>query len=339
MTRALIAVATLALAGLLAPGAAGAQESGAPSTHLLVVTGLGGGDEFADLFHAQAAAFVDAARDRWGLPASHVIWLAEDPAVDPERIRGRSTREEIEHQLTALAGRTRPDDMVLILLIGHGTGSGEESRLNLPGPDLSGADLAKWLGAFTTQTLAVVNTASASGGFVPSLSARGRVVVTATRSTREVERTHFADFFVEAFRDDGADTDKDARVSLLEAFAYARAEVERFYDRENQLLTEHAVLDDNGDGEGSAEPSTTGDGALAGRFFLAASSAAVAARANDDPELRALLEAKARIETDIAALRARKDDMTPDAYDAELERLLLELATTNRAIRAREDGS
>ena len=346
------ALAGVALAGLLAPllaaGPLGprparAQQPGAagtPSTHLFVVTGLGGSPEFAELFETQAAGLVDAARDRWGLPEGYVTWLAEDPTRDPARIAGRSTREEIERGLAAIAGRAGPNDAVLVLLIGHGTGQGEESKLNLPGPDLTGADLAAWLGAFGTRTVAVVNTASASGGFVPALSADGRIVVTATRSTREAERTHFARFFVEAFRDEGADTDKDGRVSLLESFGYARAEVARHYERENQLLTEHALLDDDGDGEGSAEPSAaSGDGALASRFFLAASSAAVAARAADSPELRALLVEKTRIETDIVALRARQSEMIPEAYDAALEALLLELATTNRAIRALEDGT
>lgn len=333
------------LAGLLAPGLgpanAPAQEPGGslPSTYLLVVTGLGGSPEFGDLFHAQAADLVQAARERWGLPEAQVTWLAEDPAREAA-IGGRSTREEIEGALTGLAGRAAPDDAVLVVLIGHGTGQGEESKLNLPGPDITGSDLAGWLGAFTTQTVAVVNTASASGGFVPALSGDGRIVVTATRSTREAERTHFAEFFVEAFRDEGADTDKDGRVSLLEAFGYARTEVERFYERENQLLTEHAVLDDDGDGEGSAEPSgAAGDGALASRFFLAASSAAVTAGAADSPELRALLEEKARIEEEIAALRARREEMTQEAYDAALEALLVELAGVNRAIRELEDGS
>lgn len=328
--------------GALAGGAGSplaAQAASAPATHVVVVSGLAGGAEYADLFQRQAAAFVEAARERWGLPSERIVWLAEDPAGAPG-IRGRSTREALVAELASLAARAGPDDAILILLIGHGTGAGDESKLNLPGPDLSGADLAAALRPFATQTVAVVNTASASGGFVPALSADGRIVVTATRSAREAERTHFADFFVEAFRDDGADADKDARVSLLEAFDYARAEVERYYDRENQLLTEHAVLDDDGDGTGTDAPAAAGgDGALAGRFYLAAASPAVAGAAAADPELRALLAEKDRIEREIAALRGRREEMTQLAYDAALEALLVELATTNRAIRAREGGS
>jgi len=311
-----------------------------PSTHVILVTGLGGAPEYSDLFLAQGRSLLEAARGRWGLPEANTVWLAEAPERAPELIKGRSTREALEAEVLAAAGRAGPDDGVLIVLIGHGSGSGDESKINLPGPDVSGADLAVWLNAFTTQTVAVVNTASASGGFVAALSGARRIVVTATRSTRERERTYFGSYFVDAFIAAGADTDKDERVSLLEAFQYARREVGRRYERDHQLLTEHALLDDNGDGEGTAEPgSTEGDGSLAGGFFLASAGRGVTEAAADDPELARLLVEKGRLEGRIAALRMIKDTMDPAAYDAQLETLVLELATTNRSIREKGGGS
>jgi len=193
-----------------------------PSTQVLLVTGLGGAPEYSDLFLTQGRSLLEAARGRWGLPEDNTVWLAEAPERAPDLIKGRSTREAIEAEVLAAARRAGPDDGVLIVLIGHGSGAGEDSKINLPGPDLSGADLAVWLNAFTTQTVAVVNTASASGGFVSALSGDRRIVVTATRSTRERERTYFGSYFVDAFVAEGADTDKDDRVSLLEAFRYSR---------------------------------------------------------------------------------------------------------------------
>jgi len=312
----------------------------APSTHLILVTGLGGAPEYSDLFLAQGRSLLEAARGRWGLPEANTVWLAEAPERAPGLINGRSTRKALEAEVLAAAGRAGPNDGVLIVLIGHGSGSGGDSKINLPGPDVSGADLAVWLNAFTTQTVAVVNTASASGGFVSALSGDRRIVVTATRSTRERERTYFGSYFVDAFIADGADTDKDQRVSLLEAFQYARREVGRRYERDNQLLTEHAMLDDNGDGEGTAEPgATVGDGPLAGGFFLASAGRTVTRAAADDPELARLLIEKGRLEGRIAALRMMKDTMDPAKYDAQLETLVLELATTNRSIRDKGSGS
>ena len=182
--------------------------------------------------------------------------------------------------------------------------------------------------------MAVVNAASASGGFVPAVAGERRIVVTATRSPRERERTHFGGFFIDAFALDEADVDKDERVSLLEAFRYATGEVRRRYERDNEMLTEHALLDDDGDGEGSLEPSPDGpDGALANRFFLALAPAALAGAAADDPAVAALLERKREVEDGIAALRARRDEMEEEEYDAQLETLLVELARINRALR------
>ncbi|MDH3735181.1 MAG: C13 family peptidase [Gemmatimonadota bacterium] len=328
----------LAVFSLAAPAPGVSQGSGAPTTHLIVVTGLGGQPEYSDLFHTQGKSLMGAAEDRWGVPRDNIVWLAEAPDRDPDLVSDRSTKEALEAAILSAASRAGPSDGVMIVLIGHGSGEGDESKINLPGPDLSGGDLAEALGAFSSQTVAIVNTASASGGFVQALSGERRIVVTATRSPREKERTYFGSYFVDAYLDEGADVDKDERVSLLEAFQFASGEVARRYERDNQMLTEHALLDDNGDREGSAAPGATqSDGALAGRFFLVSTSKSVAQQAVDDPELAALLEDKTRIETAIARLRQLRDTMDPAAYDAELERLVLELASVNRQIRDKGD--
>ncbi|MCG8468466.1 MAG: hypothetical protein MJB57_09710 [Gemmatimonadetes bacterium] len=336
-TRRFTTAGLVIVAALSAVGSLAAQGG---RTHVLVVTGLGGEPEYAQLFRTQATAFLDAARDRWGVPESDLSWLAEDPAVAPERVAAKSTRDAVEERIEDMAAAAGADDRILLLFMGHGSGSGDDSKINLPGPDVSGADLAVWLEAFPTQTVAVVNAASASGGFIPALGGERRVIVTATRTANERWRTHFGTFFVDAFALDGADADKDDRVSLLEAFTYAKAEVERYYARDGQIPTEHALLDDNGDGEGSLEATIEGpDGALASRFFLTRAPRALAGRTADDPELAALLEKKTRLEEDIAALRARRDEMDATSYEARLEALLLELAVTSRAIRDREGGA
>ncbi len=302
-------------------------------THVIIVTGLSGTDEYAEGLKEGAETLIRVLDERPGDDPGTVEWLAEDVAVS-QRVTGRSTLEEIEQRLEALAGVAELGDAVFILLLGHGSGRGEESRLNLPGPDLDGATLSTWLEPLRAHRVGVVNAASASGGFVGALSSPGWIVATATRSPREREHSHFGRFFVEAFADGQGDVDKDERVSLLEAFQYAKGEVARHYERDNQLLTEHPLLDDTGDGEGSLEPSATGaDGSLASRFFLTPATGAAAAA--DDPELRRLLEEKETIEDQIASLRARRESFTETEYDAALEELLLDLAVLNRAIRER----
>jgi hypothetical protein len=195
------------------------------------------------------------------------------------------------------------------------------------------------LDRFTAQPVVLVNTTSASGDFIKDLSGPRRTIITATKSPFERNETVFGQFFVEAFVRDVADIDKDERVSMLEAFNYAAHEVRRAYESQDRLLTEHAQLDDNGDGEGSGEPDpTTGDGALAQTFVLQGTAATVKA-ASADTVLATLQRQQRELQQAIANLRARKAEMEPAAYDAELERLLLELARVAQEIRERGGGA
>lgn len=290
--------------------------------HVLVVSGSGGEPAYSDEFHAWGTAMVDAAVNRLGLPADRVVYLAENPSRDPVRIAARSTKEELEKRLRQLARNAGPGDRILILLIGHGSSDARGARINLPGPDLTAAELAALLDLFTAQRVAVVNAASASGDFHAPLESGNRTVITATRSGLERNATVFGRFFVEAFGGDVADADRDGRVTLLEAFEYAVREVERFYTSRNRLQTEHARL------EGNRE--------LARSFHLAAAPAA--ATAVSSPELQQLFDERQRLEREIEALRARRSEMDEARYQAELERLLVELALKNREIRARGAG-
>ncbi len=309
------------------------------ASHVLVIVGLGGDLENADRFHQWAVTLVDAARGRYGLPAESVIYLGEDPSRDPQRISGRSTREGIAGAIDRMAARARPGDRVLIVLIGHGASATGGARFNLPGPDLSAAEFAKLLERFAAQTVVFVNTASASGGFVAALSGRDRTIITATKTDGEKNQTRFGEYFAAAFAsaDADADTDKDGRVSVLEAFLWARARVADSYNRDGQLLTEHAVLDDNGDGKGTDAPGQPGaDGALARTLFLSAASATRPSSDQGDPELRALAAQRDALEAKIAALKAAKDQTDPEKYEQELEQLLIELARVNRAVREKQ---
>jgi hypothetical protein len=308
-------------------------------SHLLVVVGLGGDLENADRFHQWAVTLVDAARGRYGLPADSVTYLGEDPSRDPVRISGRSTREAVAGAVAQIASRARPGDRVFIVLIGHGASATAAARFNLPGPDLTAPEFAKLLDRLASQTVVFVNTASASGGFVPALAGKDRAVITATKTDGEKNQARFGEYFVAAFAatDSDADTDKDGRVSVLEAFLWARARTTDSYNRDGQLLTEHAVLDDNGDGKAADAPGQPGgDGTLSRTIFLSAASSTRPSGDVSDPELRALVAQRDALEARIAALRAAKDGTAPDKYERDLEQLLIDLARVNRAVREKQ---
>ena len=311
-------------------------------SYLLIVSGLGGEPSYRDQFYESSIALLEAASSRYGLPAEDIWYLGEEPERDPERMRGKSTKEAVEDALGEIAERVEQGDQVFIVLIGHGSYRSGESRFNLPGPDMTADEFAVLLDRFGAQQVVFVNAASASGGFVQALSAENRVIVTATKSGMERNETLFGKYFIEAYVVDGADVDKDKRVSVLEAFEYARLHVAEAYQEDNQLRTEHAVLDDNGDKQGSQRPlesgEASGDGVVAKLSFMMSGTIPGAARSDDgaseDPELVALYKDKLALEQRIEALKLQKETMAPELYFEELEKLLVDLARKNRAIGA-----
>jgi hypothetical protein len=320
-------------ATLPGPGALAAQE-----THLVVISGLGGDPEYQEMFVDWGLTLMDAAAAS-GIPAENAIYLAEDPSVAPGRIQGRSTREDVQRVLEGIATGTPTDDRVLIVLIGHGSGEGEESRVALPGgPSLRATEYALLLERLAPRTVALVNVASASGDFIPVLAGEGRIVVTATRSSRQRNATLFGGYFADAFTGGKADADRDGRVSVLEAFEYARQETDRYYNDRGLIIPETALLEDRLDGEGvEAAGGDTGVGLLAQRFFL--ESVVPGDIEGDGPtaeRLRELYLERARIEDEIAGLQQRQSTLEPDAYRAALEGLLVQLAEIGNEIRTLE---
>ncbi len=318
-----------------------AAPATAQQTHIIVITGLSGDPAYAEEFHRWATTLIDAATDRYELPAENIIYLAEKTEVDPARIEARSTRENVERAFATVAERAQPDDRVLVLLIGHGTYSNGESRFNLPGRDLTAKDYARLLEPLGAQQVAFVNAATASGGFIEVLSGEGRAVVTATRSGGQWNAAVFGGYFVEAFADGEAESDqnKDGRVSVLEAFEYAVAQVARDYESDGRLQTEHALLDDNGDGEGTREPdplTTTTDGAFARTLFISAGDGAGVAGLPDDPALRALYQERLDLQEQVEALQAIRAGTDETIYQTEMERLLVAMALKSREIREAE---
>jgi hypothetical protein len=317
------------------PSALYAQRS-----HLLIVSGLGGEPSYTAQFRAWGLALADVARKRYGVPDSEVVYLAEEGAKDA-RIAGASTKVNVEATLARFAKNAAPGDEVVIVLIGHGSGAQDDSKISLPGPDMSARDFAKDLAAFKAQQVAFVDLTSASGDMMLVLSAPNRVIITATKSSFERNESVFVKYFITALTGDGADVDKDGRVSLLEAYRYAVTETHRYYEDQGRLQTEHAQLDDDGDKKGTAEPDmrvASGDGALARRIFLGGGVYASMAGAND-PKLAALYKERFALEGRIDELKKRKTAMSADAYDDALENLLVELAMKSKEIRAMEGRS
>jgi hypothetical protein len=282
---------------------------------LLVVVGLAGDPEQGELFRKWATDLA-AASERLGVARENIVQVGGE--------RG-ATQDGIQKAVAALAGRTTAEDLVMIVLFGHGTFDGSAAKFNLSGPDATAADFEPLLDKLPSRHIVFVNTASASGPFLEPLSGPKRTIITATRSGSEQFATLFGGYFVDALTAEAADADKNRRVTVLEAFEHAKREVARAYEREGLLATEHALIDDG------AKAAAT--------LALGSADPATASALPADPKLRALYEERREIEKRIESLKLLKSNMDQQRYLSELEKLATALALKTREIRQAEGKS
>ena len=224
---------------LLAPAVCAQKQVAAdPNKYAVIINGAGGDPAYAKQFEQWTAELKSALLERFAFEAKNLLVLENAKAIDV-----RNTFAQLKSQMEA-------NNVLFVFLIGHGSFDGKESKFNLVGPDLAASEYNTLLSALPTKRVIVLNMASASGEFIKSLSAKGRIIITATKSGQETNATRFAGFFITALKAPDADTDQDGHVSILEAFVYANRLTADFYTRAGRLATEHALIDDNGDGVG-----------------------------------------------------------------------------------------
>jgi hypothetical protein len=296
----------VALAVCGAPWTAGAQNRSA-----VIVFGAPGGDTYATTYAGWESALVTTLRDRLGFAPERITVLSGRSTEGSLR----STEANVRRVLATLPAGGR-DDVVLVVLIGHG---------NL--------DAAQWGGLLASLPgrLVFVNATGASFPFLEQLSGPNRIVITATDSTAQRFDTVFPELFVKAVDDPATDQDRNGRLSLWEVFTATSAAVRQYYEQRGQLATERALLDDNGDRVGREAGAPGQDGALARTTYLDADPVDAAT----DPEVAALLTRQRALEEQAEALKLRKPVMPPAQWEAQFEKLMIELARVSRAIRSR----
>lgn len=313
------------LFSLLAPSL-GASVGSNPAVDLLIIVGAAGEKEFGKEFQEAKIDWQNAAT------SANRSFAVVDAEAD-----GTNQLARINQLMPVQAAGAGE---LWIVLIGHGTFDGKEAKFNLAGPDLSAKNLSQML-AQLKRPAVIVNSASSSAPFMNELSKADRIVVTATKSGYEENYTRFGKYFAKAIANTGADIDQDGQVSVLEAFLMASREVEEFYRAEKRLPTEHALLDDNGDGKGTPstffkgirpakepdEPAKV-DGFRAHQVHFIQSEA----EARLSPEMR---KKRDELELRLEQLRGLKSKMTEAEYFQALEKIALELSRLYRASEAR----
>jgi hypothetical protein len=285
----------------------------------LIVSGLGGEPEYEQRFSG------------WAKDLDKI--LKSEPNAKVDALMGPdATKVKIEARLRGIAGEAKAGDSLVLMLIGHGSYDDSNYKFDIPGPDITATELAGLLDKIPAQQL-IVDMTSASGGALPLLQNQKakRVIITATKSGSEKNATIFARYWVEALRDPAADTDKNEVITALEAFRYSEQKTAKFFETQNRLATEHALIEDTGKGEGVKAPAPeNGQGMIAGRFaLLHMGSVAAIAR---DPEKQKLLKHKEELEQSIDELKYKKASMALPEYRRQLQTYLVDLAKTQEEL-------
>ena len=284
---------------------------------VLLLIGSDGNTKYGEAFREDAAIWIEAARKA----------DAEMKVVGIEDTGKNNDAEIFKKALTEIK-----TNRLWVVLIGHGTFDGRDAKFNVRGPDFTDDELVLWLDAYKGQ-LALINTASASGSLIRKASKPDRIVITATKNESELSYPYFGRYFAKAIAGArAADLDNDDQVSLLEAFIQASNETALFYKTEGRIATEHALIDDNGDEQGSrsewfkgttatrtAGKDATPDGEIAGQQVLVPNE--FEKRLTDEQRKK-----RNELELEVRALRRDRENQEEEAYYKKLEALLLQLA-------------
>jgi hypothetical protein len=306
--------------------AARASAAGAEDRYALIVSGAAGGQEYVQPYRQIVGDLTKVLVERLKFDPSKIATLS-----DSDRPAAAATADAVRRAIATVRQSMTRDDVLIIMLIGHGTFDGVDAKFNLVGPDLESSEWAALLKPLPGR-LVIVNTTAGSFPFLERLAGPRRVVITATDSASQRFDTVFAQYFVKALGDPAADLDKNGRISIWETFAAASAAVRRHYQQRGQLSTERALIDDNGDGLGKESIDPGDDGSYASRTYL---DEALPGAAPTDEVLLRLLQRKATLEAEVDDLRIRKTFLTPSEYAAEFERIMIELARVSHDIRTR----
>jgi hypothetical protein len=302
-------------------------RTAASERYALIVTGALGEPAYGEQYAQWRQQAVTALLEKLAVDERKVFTL-----LDGGDETHAATAANVRKVLGALRSSITTDDVLLVLLIGHGSFDGVEAKFNLVGPDLSSAEWAGLIKPIAGRVV-VVNTTAASFPFLEQLAGQRRIVITATDSVAQRFDTVFPEYFIRALTDPAADIDKNGRVSVWEAFTAASMGVKRYYTQRGTLATERALIDDDGDGVGREAGGEGKDGSAASRLYF---DPDVAGAAPTDEVLLQLLQRRATLQIDVDDLKQRRQLMTPDEYALEFEKLMLDLARVSRDIRRRQ---
>jgi hypothetical protein len=235
----------------------GAQQPGV--RRALIICGHPGDEEHRTLFAETLGKLRTALIDRYRF-SRDAVWITfggDELAGDPptiESVHADSRQESLGSTVEELRAALQPDDVLWVIVLGHTHYDGRRVWLNLPGPDLNEQTFAPLFEGLACREQVFWITTPASGFYIKSLAAPGRVIISATEADREINETTFPHVMADVLTTppaEGFDADEDGRATLFDLYIAVTRTIAQRYADDMQLSTEHALLEDNGDGRGS----------------------------------------------------------------------------------------
>ncbi|MDB5348466.1 MAG: hypothetical protein JWP89_6843 [Schlesneria sp.] len=225
----------------------------------IILCGLSGDTDHHVLFSKTVANLHEGLCKNLGFAPSDVLVLFGDKPedADAEVIKSaqRATREELEKSVAAVRAQLQAEDTLWVIVLGHAHYDGKYAWLNLPGPDIQQLEFAKLFHGLPASQQVFWMTTPASGQFIKTLSAKGRVVMSATDVDWETNETEFPQELAKVLfsppADKEMDVDQDGVITLLDVYVMVTRNLAQAYLDRELLATEHPLLDDNGDGRGT----------------------------------------------------------------------------------------
>jgi hypothetical protein len=227
----------------------------------LLLCGHPGDDDHRTLFGDSLVKIHNGLTGQLGFRAENIVTFfgvdaeKDDPATIGIPVRGPGTREELIAAVQTLREQLAPDDTLWVIVMGHAYFDGRNSWLNVSGSDLHQDDFGRLFRDLTCREQMFFITTPASGYYIKPLSAKGRIVITATEADLEVNETLFPHALADELNPPAdkalEDADRDGRLSAFDLYIALSRNIAQRYVTNQLLSTEHALLDDNGDGRGT----------------------------------------------------------------------------------------
>ncbi len=240
------------------------EELATPDRWLVVVCGLPGDDEHRERLTNAVVKIAASAGNVLSVQPERLRMLVGDETMQQacsseeatQSDIGVSDRESIRATLQSVADEAKAEDEIWVMMLGHASYYDGRSQFNVQGPDVDQTEFASWMKPLAPRRQVVWLTMPVSGFWIRPLAGDGKVIISATEADQEFTGTEMPYALADLLAAEGEyetlrDVDADGSGSLLDLYLAVNLEIQQRFKSVERLQTEHAQLDDNGDGRGS----------------------------------------------------------------------------------------